>query len=178
MGQKLSNAYGRQPSHVSSSWRVDETSVKIKGKVHWLYRAVDTKGNTVDFFLSETQDKAAANAFFEKSLKKPSNPEPEKVTTDGHQAYPWVIQDLKKTKKLKKKVTHRTSKYLNNRIESDHARFKQKLKPMRGFKTFASAERTIAGMEALLMIKKRQFIAMKDYKTEVEFVRSLFELIA
>ena len=87
---------------------MDETSVKIKGKIHWLYRAVDAKGNSVDFFLSKTQDKVSANAFFEKALKKPSNPMPEKVTTDGHQAYPWAIQDLKKAKKLKKKVIHRT----------------------------------------------------------------------
>lgn len=155
---------------------MDEASVKIKGKVHWLYRAVDAKDNTVDFFLSLTQDKPAANAFFGKALKKPGNPTPEKITTDGHQAYPWAMKDLKKAKKLKKKVIHRTSKYLNNRIESDHARFKQKLKPMRGFKTFESAEKTIAGMEALLMLKKRQFTAMNDYQTEVEFVHSLFGL--
>jgi len=85
---------------------------------------------------------------------------------------------LKKAKKLKKKVIHRTSKYLNNRIESDHARFKQKLKPMRGFKTFESAEKTIAGREAMLMLKKRQFTAMNDYQTEVDFVHSLFGLTA
>ena len=177
-GPEIEKRLRRQPSCVSSSWRVDETSVKIKGKIHWLYRAVDAQGNSVDFFLSPTQDKAAANAFFEKSLKKPSNPDPEKITTDGHQAYPWAIKDLKKAKKLKKKAIHRTSKYLNNRIESDHARFKQKLKPMRGFKTLDSAGKTIAGMEAMLMLKKRQFTAMKDYETEVLFVHSLFGLTA
>jgi IS6 family transposase len=177
-GPEIERRLRRQSSWVSSSWRVDETSVKIKGKVHWLYRAVDAKGNSVDFFLSQTQDKQAALAFFEKSLKKPSNPDPEKITTDGHQAYPWAIKDLKKAKKLKKKVWHRTSKYLNNRIESDHARFKQKLKPMRGFKTFESAEKTIAGQEAMLMLKKRQFIAMEHYQSEVEFVHSLFRLAA
>ena len=168
----------RQPSCVSTSWRVDETSVKIKGKVHWLYRAVDSKGNTVDFFLSKKQDKQAAKRFFRKSLKKPSNPEPEKITTDAHQAYPWAIKDLKRAKSLKEKVLHRTSKYLNNRIESNHARLKQKLKPMRGFKTFDGAQKTIAGMEALLMLRKRQFTNMNKYTTEVEFVHSLFGLTA
>ena len=177
-GPEIEKRLRRQPSHVSSSWRVDETSVKIKGKVHWLYRAVDGKGNTVDFFLSQTQDKKAAKRFFKKALKKLSNPTPEKVTTDGHQAYPWAIKDLKKAKSLKKKVKHRTSKYLNNRIESDHARFKQKLKPMRGFKTFEGAEKTIAGMEAMLMIKKRQFTHMNHYESEVKFVHSLFEIAA
>ena len=75
-------------------------------------------------------------------------------------------------------MIHRTSKYLNNRIESDHARFKLKLKPMRGFKTFESAAKTIAGREAMLMLKKRQFTAMKDYEAEVLFVHSLFGLAA
>lgn len=83
------------------------------------------------------------------------------------------MKALKKAKTLKKKVLHRTAKYLNNRIESDHARFKQKLKPMLGFKTFESAEKTIAGREAQLMLRKRQFTAMRNYETEVEFVHSL-----
>jgi transposase-like protein len=100
------------------------------------------------------------------------------MTTDAHQAYSSAIKDSKRAKKLKKKVLHRTSKYLNNRIESDYARFKQKLKPMRGFKTFDSAEKTIAGMEAMLMLKQHQFITIKDYKTELEFIHSLFGLTA
>lgn len=177
-GPEIERRLRRQASCVSSSWRIDETRVKIKGEIHWLYRAVDAQGNTVDFFLSETQDKAAANAFFEKALKKPSNPEPEKLTTDAHQAYLWAIKDLKEAHKLKKEVPHRISKYLNNRIESDHARFKQKLKPMRGFKTFDGAEKTIAGMEAMLMLRKRQFTNMENYKTEVNFVHSLFQITA
>ena len=63
-GPEIEKRLRRQPSCVSHSWRVDETSVKIKGKIHWLYRAVDAKGYSVDFFLSPTQDKAAAHAFF------------------------------------------------------------------------------------------------------------------
>jgi len=132
----------------------------------------------VDFFLSKKQDKQAAKRFFRKSLKKPSNPEPEKITTDAHQAYPWAIKDLKRSKRLKEKVLHQTSKYLNNRIESDHARLKQKLKPMRGFKTFKSATNTIAGYGGFALLKIRQFIEMDQYKAEVDFVHSLFGLTA
>jgi transposase, IS6 family len=111
---------------------VDETYIKVKGEWTYLYRAVDKAGNTIDFFLSTTQDKEAAKRFFKKSLKKPTNPKPEKVTTDKHLAYPVAIQALKKEGILPKTVKHRQSKYLNNGIESDHARFKQPLKPMRG----------------------------------------------
>jgi IS6 family transposase len=165
-------------SHVSASWRVDETSIRVNGEIVWLYRAVDRQGNTVDFRLSQKQDKKAARQFFQKSLNKPSNPKPEKITTDGHQAYPAAIKALKKARKLGKKVLHRTSKYLNNRIESDHARLKQLTKPMRGFKRFHTAQNTIAGMEALLMLKKRQFKEMDKYPNEVAFVHSLFAIPA
>jgi transposase, IS6 family len=177
-GPEIEKRLRRQPASIGSSWRVDETYIKVRGKWVFLYRAVDKQGNTVDFLLSEKQDKAAAQSFFEKALKKKANPKPEKLTTDGHQAYPASIKNLKKKKKLKKKLKHRVSKYLNNHIESDHARLKQKLKPMRGFKTFQGAEKTIAGMEAMLMLKKRQFTAMNHYKSEVLFVNSLFQLIA
>ena len=63
-------------------------------------------------------------------------------------------------------------------IESDHARLKQKLKPMRGFKTLEGAEKTIADMESMLMLKKRQFTQMKYYQSEADFVHSLFQLTA
>jgi IS6 family transposase len=178
LGPEIEKRLRKQPSWVQGSWRVDETSIYIKGEVHWLYRAVDAKGNTVDFWLSKTQDKKAAKRFFQKSLKKPSNPKPNKVTTDGHLAYPAAIDELKKEQQLPEAVIHRRSKYLNNRIESDHSRFKQPLKPMRGFKTFRTAKKTIAGMEAMLMLRKRQFKTMNHYHTEVEFVHSLFGLTA
>jgi transposase, IS6 family len=177
-GPEIEKRLRRQPACISASWRVDETYIKVRGKWVFLYRAVDKQGNTVDFLLSEKQDKAAAEGFFEKAIKKKANPVPEKLTTDGHQAYPWAIKGLKKRKKFKKKMKHRVSKYLNNRIESDQARLKQKLKPMRGFKTFDGAEKTIAGMEAMLMLKKRQFTHMEYYKTEADFVHALFQLTA
>jgi transposase-like protein len=177
-GPEIEKRLRKQPSAVGSSWRLDETSIYIKGEVHWLYRAVDAKGNTVDFWLSKKQDKQAAKRFFKKSLKKPSNPKPEKITTDGHLAYPAAIEELQKEQQLSQSIIHRRSKYLNNRIESDHARFKQPLKPMRGFKAFRTAKKTIAGMEAMLMLRKRQFTAMKNYESEVLFVHSLFGLTA
>jgi IS6 family transposase len=152
--------------------------MRVNGEIAWLYRAVDRQGNTVDFRLSQKQDKKASRQFFQKSLNKPSNPKPEKITTDGYQAYPAAIKALKKARKLGKKVLHRTSKYLNNRIEADHTRLKQLTKPMRGFKRFHTAQNTTAGMEALLMLKKRQFKEMDKYPNEVALVHSLFGIPA
>jgi transposase, IS6 family len=177
-GPELEKKLRSCASFVSTSWRVDETSIRVNGEIAWLYRAVDKEGNTVDFRLSPKQDKKAARQFFRKALSKASNPRPEKITTDGHLAYPAALKGLKKSKKLAKKTLHRTSKYLNNRIESDHARLKQVTKPMWGFKRFHTAQNTLAGMEALLMLRKRQFKDMKNYPNEVAFVHSLFGLTA
>jgi transposase-like protein len=177
-GPELERRLRKQPSHLGKSWRVDETYIKVNGEWKYLYRAVDKQGNTVDFRLSEKQDKKAAKAFFEKSLKKPSNPEPETINTDKHAAYPPAIEDLKKEGKIPEDTKHLRVKCLNNIIESDHARFKQPCKPMKWFKTFPTAENTIAGMEAMGMLRKRQFKAMKNYETEVQFVHSLFGITA
>jgi transposase-like protein len=69
---------------VGTSWRVDETYVKIKAKWHYLYRAVDQYGKTVDFLLRRDRGIAAAQAFFRKALVSTLPRVPRKVTLDGH----------------------------------------------------------------------------------------------
>jgi putative transposase len=70
----------KHKKRVGSSWRMDETYVKIKGDWHYLYRAVDKSGNTIDFLLSKKRDKKAAKRFFAKAIG--SHGLPEKVTID------------------------------------------------------------------------------------------------
>ena len=103
---------------VGTSWRVDETYIKVKGKWNYLYRAVDKQGNTVDFFLSEHRDKEAARRFFEKAIT--NNAAPEKITLDGYQATHQAVAELKSEGILPVQTEVRTSKYLNNLIEQDH----------------------------------------------------------
>jgi transposase-like protein len=69
---------------VGTSWRCDETYVSIRGKWHYLYRAVDKQGKTVDFLLRRDRGIAAAQAFFRKALATNLNRWPRKVTLDGH----------------------------------------------------------------------------------------------
>ena len=71
---------------VGGSWRVDETFIKIRGQLMYLYRAVDGQGNTVEFCLSRTRGIAAAKAFFRKALKH--HREPHSITLDGHRLLP------------------------------------------------------------------------------------------
>jgi len=115
------------------SWYVDETYIKIQGQWSYLYRAIDRDGNLVDSMLSATRDLPAAKAFFSQAVATVGH-KPERVTTDKHAAYPQAIQA-----RLGFDVVHRTSQYLNNRIEQDHRAIKQRYYPMRGFGSFAGA---------------------------------------
>lgn len=68
----------------NDSWRMDETYLKIKGKNAYLYRAVDSDGNTIDFYVSKKRDKNAARKLFKKSLEAPHNQQPRVITTDKY----------------------------------------------------------------------------------------------
>jgi len=140
---------------VGLSWRVDETYIRVKGKWTYLYRAVDKQGRTVDFLLSEHRDKAAANRFFKKAIG--NNKAPQKITLDGYEATHQAVADLQAEGVLSATVEVRTSKYLNNLIEQDHRRVKQRYYPMLGFKKFCNAEVTLSGIELAQKIKKGQF---------------------
>jgi putative transposase len=125
----------RRRGKVGRSWYVDETYLKVRGRWVYLYRAIDRSGALVDVMLSETRDLAAAKAFF-RSAKAVTAITPARVTTDGHNSYPWAIQT-----ELGRHVRHRTSHYLNNRLEQDHRGIKGRYQPMRGFKCACSAAR-------------------------------------
>jgi hypothetical protein len=89
----------------------------------------------VDVMLSEHRDLAAARAFF-RSAKAVTGVTPDRITTDGHDAYPSAIRT-----EFGKHVRHRTSRYLNNRLEQDHRGIKSRCRPMLGLKSTVSAAR-------------------------------------
>jgi transposase-like protein len=108
------NLRRRRRGKVGRSWYVDETYIRVHGRWKYLYRAIDRDGALVDVMLSEHRDLAAAKAFF-RSAKAVTGVMPDRVTTDGHDAYPRAIRTV-----LGKHVRHRTNSYLNNRLEQDH----------------------------------------------------------
>ena len=140
---------------VGTSWRIDETYIKLKGKWVYLYRGVDKERQTIDFFLSEQRDIAAAKQFLQQAIKKRGVPQ--KITLDGYAASHVAVAELQEEAILPTDLTVRTSKYLNNVIEQDHRRVKQRVRPMLGFKRFAHAAITISGIELVSQIKKKQF---------------------
>jgi transposase-like protein len=139
-----------------TSWRMDETYIKVRGEWVYLYRAVDREGRTVDFRLSRRRDVAAAKAFFRKALKTQRS-SPRVITLDGYAASHRAVREMKETGALPEAVRLRSSKYLNNTIEQDHRGVKARTGPMLGFNEFKTAAITLAGIELMRRIYKRQF---------------------
>jgi transposase, IS6 family len=140
----------------NDSWRVDETYIRVKGKWVYLYRAVDSSGATIDFLLSAKRDVAAAERFLTKALGEENHPAPRVINTDKHAAYPPAIGDLKADGVLEDNCTHRAVQYLNNVLEQDHRAIKRRVRASQHFRSFWGAWRTIAGYEAIHMIRKGQ----------------------
>jgi len=139
-----------------TSWRVDETYVKIKGKWTYLYRAVDTQGKTVDFLLRDKRDVAAAKAFFQRAFKSQGRL-PQKITLDGYQASHRAAREILGEHQRGKRTKIRSSKRLSNLIEQDHRSTKFRLGPMLGMKRFRSASISIAGIELMHRIRNGEF---------------------
>ena len=104
----------------NDSWRVDETYVKVKGIWIYLYRAVDSQGNTLEFLLSTARDAQAAKRFFVKALGASHTVTPRVITVDKNAAYPKAIKELQTAGILALSCKLRQSKYLNNLVEQDH----------------------------------------------------------
>jgi transposase-like protein len=130
---------------VGASWRADETYIRVRGRWTYLYRAVDKQGLTVDFLLSEHRDIAAAKQFFTQAIRQ--HGPPAKITVDGYPATHTALNELKAKEVLPQNTQMRTSKYLNNLIEQDHRRVKQRIYPMLGFKNFRNAAVMISRIE-------------------------------
>lgn len=141
-----------------SSWQLDETYIKVKGKWCCLYRAIDKQGRTIDLRLSSKRDNYAAYQFLRRCLKRYRHEQhPKTLNTDKHASYANAISELKRDGRLRTDVQHRQVKYLNNRIESDHAPIKKLIEATGDFKVNKRANATIHGFESLRMLNKGQF---------------------
>ncbi|MGJ0580955.1 IS6 family transposase, partial [Xenorhabdus bovienii] len=92
----LGKAFRRHKRPVARRWRTDETYIKIKGQWRYLYRAVDSDGNTVDFLLTAHRDKEAALRFFKKAIRQ--HGQPDVVTIDKSGANKAAVDELTKEK--------------------------------------------------------------------------------
>lgn len=161
----------------NGSWRVDETYVRVKGRWMYLYRAVDSRGQTIDFLLAARRDTAAAKRFFRKALAQPHTVNPRTLTVDKNPAYPRAVAEMKRDGELWRRSRLRQCKYLNNIVEQDHRRIKRLVRPGLGFGGFRTARRTLAGFEMMAMIRKGQVrnIEGRDIRHQADFIAKLFD---
>jgi len=145
-----------QKRPVGTSGRMDETTIKIKGRWKYLYRAVDRDGQTIDFLLTAHRDKKAARRFLKKAIRQHGLPN--KVTIDQRGANTAALDALQEETGAAIEV--RQIKYLNNRVEQDHRAVKRIIRPMLGFHSFRSARVTLQGIELMHRIKKGQMITV------------------
>ncbi len=136
----------------TSCWRLDETYIKVAGQWKYLYRAVDKSGDTVDFLLTAKRDLAAARRYLERAINL--HWLPEKINIDKSGANTAAIHNINDDACLD--IELRQSKYLNNMVEQDHRAVKRITAPMLGFQSFWSAQKLIAGIETMHMVKKGQ----------------------
>lgn len=168
----------KRKGQVGKSWYVDETYIRVKGKWCYLYRAIDRDKNLVDSMLSEKRDMEAAQAFFTSAIAVAEKP-PERVTTDGHTAYPRAIAEV-----LGAEVEDRVSDCLTNRIEQEHRGIKQRYYPMLGFGPFESAQRFCQAFDEVRNYSRprsrmKEFVSLSErrnlFVNRVQQLESIFQ---
>ncbi|SCT32109.1 IS431 transposase [Staphylococcus aureus] len=102
-------------------WHIDETYIKIKGQWHYLYRAIDADGHTLDISLRKKRDNHSAYTFIKRLIKQFGKPQ--MIITDQAPSTKVAMTKIVKVFKLNPNC-HCTSKYLNNLIEQDHRHIK------------------------------------------------------
>jgi transposase-like protein len=152
----------------------------VKGAWKYLYRAVDSTGQTIDFMLSAKRDARAAKRFFRKMLKATSHSSPRVINVDKNRAYPPAVEQLKEEGLLPNRTQLRQRKHLNNLIEQDHRFIKRRVNAGLGFFSFKTAGRTIRDYEAMHMVRKGQIegVGKGDIQGQVRFVSNLFTVVA
>jgi transposase, IS6 family len=162
----------------NDSWRVDETYVTVRGQWIYLYRALDSAGNTLDFLLNATRSRRAAKRYFRKVLGGKHVTSPWVINVDKNPTYIGEVDDLKQEKLLPEKCKGRPSQYMNNTIEQDRRFMKRGVNPGLGF-SYLTAWRTIRRYEAMHMIRKGQMRGADkgNRRAQNQFIVGLFGLV-
>jgi putative transposase len=136
-GQTYANALKKRRGKLGDTWHLDEVFLKINGKTHYLWRAVDQDGNVLDILVQSRRNKHAAKKFFRKLLKGLQYV-PRVIITDKLASYAAAKREIMPS------VEHRQHKGLNNCAERSHQRTRQRERTMRRFKSPGHAQRFLS----------------------------------
>jgi putative transposase len=138
---------------------IDEVFVKINGKQHYLWRAVDQDGEVVDVYLQARRDGAAAKRFFKRLLRSHQG-EPRKIVTDKLRSYGVAHREIVP------EAIHVTDQYANNRVEQSHEPTRVRERGMRGFKSIRQTQRFVTAHAAVhnLFNLGRHLVSAEHYR--------------
>ena len=158
-GTKYARRLRRNHQGFGDTFFIDEVFVKIQGKQHYLWRAVDQDGEVVDVFLQTRRDGKAAKRFFRRLLKKHRG-EPRIIVTDKLRSYGVAHRELIP------ETIHETSQYANNRAELSHQPTRVRERGMRRFKSIEQAQRFLAVHAAVynLFNLGRHLVSAENYQ--------------
>ncbi|MEK7343725.1 MAG: IS6 family transposase [Pseudomonadota bacterium] len=117
-------------------WHLDEMFVKINGKQHYLWRAVDQEGEILESYVTKTRDKKAALAFMKKALKRHGSPET--IVTDGLRSYGAALNELGNRDKQE------TARWANNRVGNSHLPVRRRERAMLRFRRMRSLQKFVS----------------------------------
>jgi putative transposase len=161
-GQTYANGLGRRRPRPGDKWHLDEVFIKINGKTHYLWRAVDQHGNVLDILVTSRRDAKAATRFFRKLLTGLEYL-PRVLVTDKLASYPVAHR------RLMRSVEHRRSKYLNNRAENSHQPTRQRERAMKRFTPPGHAQRFLSAFSGISPHFRpgRHRLDVKEYRREM-----------
>ncbi len=160
-GQVYANGLRRRRPRTGDKWHLDEVFLKIRGKTHYLWRAVDQQGNVLDILVQGRRNKAAAKKFFRKLLKG-CRYVPRVVITDKLGSYGAAKREVLPG------VKHRQSRYLNNRAENSHQPSRRRERVMRRFKSAGHAQRFLSAFDLIHehFCSQRHSMKAREYRAE------------
>lgn len=145
----------------------------------YLYLAVDSGGNTVDFYLIKNRKAKSAKRFFKKALASCHASKPRVLKVDKNPAYPKAVKQSQKAGDLPEGIKLRQMKYLNNIVEQDHRFIKKRVRYMLGFQAFHTVIKTLAEIEAMHMIRKvHTFHGEQSVQKQIRLINIFFGITA
>jgi putative transposase len=158
-GPEYARTLKKRNGRLGDNWYLDEVFIKIQGEFHYLWRAVDQDGDTIDILVQKRRNKQAAKRFFRKLLKGQCA-SPRRMMTDKLKSYSAAHREIMPL------VTHSTEQYANNRAEVSHQPTRQRERQMRRFKSVGQAQRflTVYGAVGSLFRLGRHVIRATHYR--------------
>ncbi|MEV0696082.1 IS6 family transposase [Streptomyces sp. NPDC050388] len=170
-GQVYAHGLLRRRPRPGGAWHLDEVFIKINGERKYLWRDVDQDGNVLDILVQNRRDKAAAQRFFRRLLKR-TGAVPRLILTDRLRSYGAAHREVMPS------VEHRSHKGLNNRAENSHQPTRQRERAMKGFCSTGGAQRFLAAFSGISPhFRPRHLMAAPDYRTEMALRFAIWEQV-